>query len=309
MTYPFTGRPMVKHMLDLPCTNAAGVKLVCVGIDLKTTLDHPAFSVLGEDERAYANRFLRKEDALRFLSTRLALREALGEVLDVCPSSLRFERDANGRPTLTSHARSDMHDAFDFNVSHSGGYALIALAKGRRVGVDIESLDGRIDWRELAPVVFAPRDRAYVMSLPEHLRGDAFYKAWTAKEALLKALGTGLAAGMARFSVLGGVGGTPIPIPALPRSECSLHHFESVTTFDATWCPAPVGYAACVAWSRDTIPSTHDADRVCPMPALRAPVDKLAHACLDTPDRTPMFERSDSGFGKNDDSHLHDQFT
>lgn len=255
MTPPFAVHPVVKKMLHVRCANAAGLKLVSLSIDLKAALDHPAFSVLPEDERAYASRFLRKEDALRFSATRLGLREALGELLDVHPSALRFGKDANGRPMLISHAHSDMRNALDFNVSHSGDYALIALAKGRRVGVDIESLDRRINWHKLAPVVFAPLDRAYVMSLPEHLRVDAFYKAWTAKEALLKALGTGLASEMARFSVLGGVGDTPIAIPALPHSECNHHHPASVTAFKAIWCPAPVGYAACVAWSRDAIPS------------------------------------------------------
>ncbi len=255
MPYPFAGHPSVMQLLDVPRAGAAGVKLMRLDIDLQGTLDHPAFSVLSEDERAHARRFLRKEDALRFSATRLALREALGELLGADPHSLRFDRDANGRPMLISHARSDAPHAFDFNVSHAGRHALIALAKERRVGIDIESIDRRLDWRQLAPVVFAPRDCAYVMSLPEDLRSGAFYNAWTAKEALLKALGTGLAAEMTHFSVLG-AGDTPIAIPVHPRCEAHAPHSESVIAFDAIWCRAPMGYAASVAWSRDTIAST-----------------------------------------------------
>jgi 4'-phosphopantetheinyl transferase len=266
MPYPFAAHPVVKHILDVSPAHAAGVRLVCVDIDLEATLDHPAFSILAEEERAHASHFLRKGDALRFSATRLALREAIGELQDAHPSSLQFRRDANGRPMLTCRACSGVHDAFDFNVSHSGRYALIALAKGRRVGVDIESLDRQIDWRELAPAVLSPRDRAYVMSLPHHLRGDAFYKVWTAKEAFLKALGTGLAAGMVHFSVLGGVDNTPVAIPAPPGSESDFKHAKRVTAFDATWCPAPEGYTACVAWSREAVPSNHYPDRACPSP-------------------------------------------
>jgi 4'-phosphopantetheinyl transferase len=251
MPYPFAAYPVDKHILHVPRTHAAGIRLVSVGINFGAAIDHPAFSVLAEDERDHARRFLRIEDALRFSATRLALREALGELLDVPPNSLRFERDTNGRPRLARHARppSCVHNAFDFNVSHSGCHALIALAKGRRVGVDIEFVDRQSDWRALAPAVFSPRDRAYVMSLPEDLRRAAFYKAWTAKEALLKALGTGLGAGMTHFSVLDSLDGGLITMPALPRMEFGVHHSECVMTFDTAWCPAPAGYTACVAWS------------------------------------------------------------
>lgn len=147
-------------MLDVPRANEAGIRLVSVGINLGTAIDHPAFSVLAEDERTHAKRFLRSDDALRFSATRLVLREALAELLDAPPNSLRFEKDTNGRPRLTSHAASPscVHDAFDFNGSHSGCHAMVALARGRRVGVDIEFVDRRSDWCALVPTVLSPRD-------------------------------------------------------------------------------------------------------------------------------------------------------
>lgn len=133
--------PIAQRTLDVPCANAAGVTLLCVAIDLEATPDHPAFSALAEDERAHASRFIRNEDALRFLGARLALRKALGGLLGVPLCSLRLEKNQKGRPRLASYTFPDGYNAVDFNISHSGSYALSALGKGRRVGVDIECLD------------------------------------------------------------------------------------------------------------------------------------------------------------------------
>ena len=248
--------PFVKHLLDVPRAHAAGIQIVRIDIDFEAALDHPAFSVLAEDERTRARRFFRKEDALRFSAARLALRDALGELLDVPPGSLQFDRDANGRPRLISDAGPNLYSAFDFNVSHSGGHALIALANGRRVGVDVEATDRRNDWRTIAPAVFSSHEHAYVMSLPEHLRRNAFFKVWTAKEALLKAVGTGLSAGMTHFSVIGeGDGVTGIaaaPPQPLPHEQCDVHYSQWGAEFDGSWCPVPADYTACVAWSRES---------------------------------------------------------
>jgi 4'-phosphopantetheinyl transferase len=94
------------------------------------------------------------------------------------------------------------------------------------------------------------------MSLPEHLRGNAFFKVWTAKEALLKAVGTGLSAGMTHFSVIGerdGVTGIASVQPQpLPHEQCDVHYSQWGAGFDATWCSVPAHYTACVAWSRES---------------------------------------------------------
>jgi len=247
----FTTTAFVTSALEVPRAQAAGVELLCVEIELKATLRDPAFAVLAEEERAHAASFLRHEDALRHAATRGALRETLSKRLNVAANSLQFERDANGRPRLAWEAFNGLQAPLDFNVSHAGRYALIALAEGRRVGIDIESRDCVGDWSALSTAVFTSRDQDYVMSLPEHQRGYAFYDVWTAKEAFLKALGTGLAAGMTNFSVLGDNDNKPVAIPVTHIPVNGTQPLSCVTAFDAAWCPAPAGYAACVAWSRE----------------------------------------------------------
>lgn len=233
--------------LDVPRASKAGVEVRLVAFDLLASLEAPQLAALDDDERSRAARFLRREDAMRHAATRAALREVLGAWLGRPAHALRFARDDAGRPRLADAFGASL----DFNVSHSGAYALIALSATRRVGIDIESRRERFDWRSVAGGVFSPHEVAYLESLPDALHGDAFYDAWTAKEALVKALGTGisLAGGIKGFAVLGGergAGHSPQVRIVDPRVPADA----GVACYEALWCPAPAGYAACVAWSR-----------------------------------------------------------
>ncbi|CAN7430826.1 4'-phosphopantetheinyl transferase superfamily protein [Trinickia sp. LjRoot230] len=244
-------------LVDVPRANAAGVEVLCVALDLSAPLDAPQLAALDESERARAARFLRHEDAVRHAATRAALREALAERLAQPAHALQLERDEAGRPRLAG----PLAQALDFNVSHTGQYALIAISATRRVGVDIELRREAFDWRSVARSVFTSAESRYVESLPEASRQAAFYDAWAAKEALLKALGVGIAiaGGMPGFSVLGpehGEGCTPqvrvgvrVADANADAAHATIHAAEGVERFDAVWCAAPQGYAACVAWS------------------------------------------------------------
>ncbi len=215
-----------------------------ITFDFGFTREPAAFDTLTEDERARTARFLRHEDAVRYAATRSALRESIGARLGVLPSSVRFRYDEAGRPSVEGGPCG-----FDFNVSHSGEFALIALSHTRRVGVDIESKRAALDWRSLARTVFAPREHAFVEALPDEARLDAFFDVWTAKEALLKAIGVGIAGGLDRFSVLGDT--TRAPLVPIVESD---HPSElGASRYEACWCEAPAGYAACVAWSKSSI--------------------------------------------------------
>ncbi|KVE34094.1 4'-phosphopantetheinyl transferase family protein [Burkholderia sp. TSV86] len=183
----------------------AGVRLVRLDFNFGAAGETRAFECLSDDEQERAHRFVRTEDALRYAATRAVLRMLLGAALEIPAAALRFVADAHGRPTLApEHAR--LAPTLDFNVSHSGGHALIGWSRAARVGVDIEAQREGIDWWSLSRAVFAPADEAALAALPEAEREAAFYRVWAAKEALLKALGTGIGAGLTAFSVLGGEG-------------------------------------------------------------------------------------------------------
>ncbi len=99
------------------------------------------------------------------------------------PESLRFARGAHGRPYLVGGGP-------DFNLSHAGDWIAVGVADGR-IGVDLERARPR-RWQALAARVLDPAEREEVRDLA------GFLQRWTLKEAWLKALGTGIAGGMAR---------------------------------------------------------------------------------------------------------------
>jgi 4'-phosphopantetheinyl transferase len=146
--------------------------------------------ILDETERRRADRYHRPADQARFIVARHSLRVLLGADTGKAPQALRFDSGPHGKPTLADYPQ------LAFNVSHSGDHALIAISRERHVGIDIERLDMAFDWQQLAEVVCTGDERRAIMRLPEPQRAPAFFRCWTAKEALLKTLGLGITEGL-----------------------------------------------------------------------------------------------------------------
>ena len=89
----------------------------------------------------------------------------------------------------------------EFGVSHSADLALIAIALGMRVGVDVEQHNAKVRILKLAARFFSPREAAQLASLPECDQLAGFYRGWTSKEAYLKATGFGLSFSLSKFTV------------------------------------------------------------------------------------------------------------
>jgi 4'-phosphopantetheinyl transferase len=91
----------------------------------------------------------------------------------------------------------------DFNLSHSGELAVIALTDGAAVGVDVEHRQRRVDHARLAARVCSPAERAHYAALPEAQRADFFLRLWTRKEAFVKATGEGIWRRLAELDLAG----------------------------------------------------------------------------------------------------------
>lgn len=154
-------------------------------------------ALLSAEEHERARRFAFDRDRDRFVAAHAALRAVLGLHLGVAPAAVMLAVQPGGRPVLGG----DHPTAATFSLSHSGGQALIAVAAGRRVGVDIEHGPVR-DHRSLASICFGPRERAALDRCPGAAREAAFLRTWTAKEAYLKGLGVGLSASLDQLDVL-----------------------------------------------------------------------------------------------------------
>ena len=156
-------------------------------------------SVLDDDEGRRAERFRFEKDRAHYLAARGALRLLLSRYLDVPPEAVAFEYNAYGKPALSAaFAARDLR----FNLSHSGELALYAFTHGRDVGVDIEWTGRRLDQPEqIAERYFSPADRAALRRLPDELKRQGFFNAWTRKEAYIKARGMGLYLALDQFDV------------------------------------------------------------------------------------------------------------
>lgn len=153
-------------------------------------------SFLNVEELVKANSYRFQKDHDTFVITRAVLRLLLGNYLKSDPSKLHFKYGKKGKPFLDRN-----HTSIEFNVSHSGSMAIVGIAEGCPLGVDIEYLKQGLDFLELANDFFSDTEIQILMSLPEEQRAVAFYRCWTRKESFIKAKGIGLSYPLDAFSV------------------------------------------------------------------------------------------------------------
>lgn len=128
----------------------------------------------------------------RWGAARGSLRVALSRALGCAPAEVAFEYGAHGKPRVAG-------SPLRFNISHSGGRALIAMARFE-VGADIElPRPRRTD--DIARRFFAPGENARLFALEGPVRADAFFRLWTCKEAFLKVTGEGLSRSTRSFEI------------------------------------------------------------------------------------------------------------
>lgn len=206
--------------------------LTCVGLRLDgdaTAWIEAATPFTTAQERAHARRFVHAVDAARHLVGRALVRRML--VVDG-----DFPRTRWGKPVCPPEQATGGRDGdgarnvMDFSISHAGAMVWTAFCRGGRVGIDVEKTRGTTDRPELpdrpdSPCLPAqadltdradradrgyltdmvaqlhPRERDAILALPPADRTAAFYRCWTRKEAVLKALGRGLSLPLDGFQV------------------------------------------------------------------------------------------------------------
>jgi 4'-phosphopantetheinyl transferase len=119
----------------------------------------------------------------QWVVARAGLRALLAGYLDA-PDPSALDITGTGKPRL------DPPSPLRFNLSHSGDVALVAVAAGREVGVDVEAVKRGRDVAGLARRTLLASERAAVMEAPD--RDLAFHRHWVAKEAFVKATGRGI---------------------------------------------------------------------------------------------------------------------
>lgn len=154
-----------------------------------------AVSPLSDEERAQYRRFHFARDARDYAAAHALLRRTLSRFDDRPPDRWRFDKTAEGKPFLVDPG------AFraSFSLSHASGMVACAVAADGDVGVDVECVDRDLNTAGIAARFFAPSETAHLMQLDEAARRARFFDFWTLKEALVKALGTGMTTALDRL--------------------------------------------------------------------------------------------------------------
>jgi len=218
-----------------------------------------SLALLSVAERERAGRFHFPDDRHRFILGRALLRRALAGPEPGRAAALPLETAPGGKPfcPLPGLPR--------FNLSHTGErggphHGLLALAPVE-LGVDVEWQRPLPDREGMARLVLTPEEAAWLSARPEADRDTGFLRFWTAKEALLKAAGSGLMRDP-RHVALGplpddGMGGNcPVTLPALPPD----HPVSGPWYLHAAMRPAP-GLLAALAAAAPVAPRLYPLER------------------------------------------------
>ena len=193
--------------------------------------------LLSVEERERAARFHFERDRRRFIVSHGALRQILGCYLEADPAGLRFTIEPQGKPRLAAACAAS---GVQFSLTHSHELAVCAIAYQCAVGVDVEQQRTLSDLMSLAARYFADEEYAALRNLPVDQQSPAFFKAWTCKEAYLKATGQGLAHGLKH-----------VPVMLQPGKPAQLRALANAPQETARWSvldfePAPQYHGAVV---------------------------------------------------------------
>lgn len=192
--------------------------------------------ILSAEERIKADLFRFASLRSRYITCRASLRCILSGYTHQQPEMLTILAGPYGKPFLQQPANDQ---AVEFNVSHSQQLALIAVTRGRPVGVDVEWIDPQCPIDLLSTHFFSSREVAILQALPPFLRTEAFFTCWTRKEAVLKARGDGLSPPLSACEVTFLPDNAALPQLALNSTDAACWSLRQLD-------PAP-GYTAAIA--------------------------------------------------------------
>jgi 4'-phosphopantetheinyl transferase len=174
----------------MPELRPGQIHLWCASLDhAEESSAHLMANVLSAEERARARRFRSASDRDAYVLRRGMLRTILGRYLSRPSSDVRIGAGPHGKPCVQS-GRADQE--LGFNATSSGGLAVVAAAGSRSVGVDVEKIREMADMDQLAALFLSSREFGRFCQTPSTRKLGAFFRLWTAKEALLKGWGCGL---------------------------------------------------------------------------------------------------------------------
>ena len=182
------------------CITVAGVELHTVDLRAEGLNWESWVSDLAPEESDRAERFAFPGGRRRFVVARASLRRLLGSRLGIPASEVQMVDGSHGKPAMAP-CHAPAVNGLAFNLTHSGELALIAIGQGD-LGVDLESPLRSVDAMAVVRRFFSESERNGFEALPTGAERDRlFFRVWTRKEALVKAVGRGLSCPLSSFTV------------------------------------------------------------------------------------------------------------
>ena len=200
--------------------------VVVLHVDLRPDAEREAFAfgLLDDAEKARWRRFVVDRARRQLALCRAALRIELSERLGCSNRELAFDYLEHGKPVAKVKGR---RAPGGFNVSHSGRHGLIAFAEQDWLGVDVEERIPKRDLDGIGARVYGRSEREMLRAAVGTQKVHLFFRLWSMKEALIKALGTGFSLNPSRFEVpepmLRGVRSGAFRFPHAPAKAWRLH--------------------------------------------------------------------------------------
>jgi 4'-phosphopantetheinyl transferase len=144
--------------------------------------------ILSTEEKAKFERIVFLEDKIRFLLTRVLIRNVLSFYeKQIPPKGWVFKKNIYGKPYIANQSSK-----LKFNISHSNKTVVVGVSERNELGVDVEELDRKIDFNSMSKKVFSTSEYCHFISSKKEDQPEIFYRFWTLKEAYAKALGKGV---------------------------------------------------------------------------------------------------------------------
>ncbi len=172
------------------------VTLLRLDLELPEGAREALHGCLSAEERKRASRFRFDRHRYRYVTSIGQLRILLGSYLGLAGRDVSFRTATRGKPYVAGDPAP-----LQFNLSHSGDLALVAVARDRELGVDLEQHRASVATGPVAERYFSRQEVASLRALPPEERIEAFFRVWTRKEAFMKATGAGLSYGLSQFTV------------------------------------------------------------------------------------------------------------
>jgi len=156
------------------------------------------YPLLSSEEKERSERFKFYKHRKAFIASHGFMHTVLARYIDTNANEIEFSQTEFGKPSLIDIQNKNN---IQFNLSHSGNMAILAVCKQHSLGIDVEFAERKVDWRGISKRFFTPNEQQQLDKLTEEEQRQAFFQIWTRKEAHMKVTGQGLSLAPTQFEV------------------------------------------------------------------------------------------------------------